>query len=74
MRGRNVHSIPKLILSIPTQQVLLALKSIHKNIRLFIDIFFVNSILFLHSISQHIGLRTAEVLPDRYADSLLEHL
>ena len=51
-----------------------ALKNIHKKILLLIDLFFVNGVPFLHSTSQKIGLRPAEVLSDRHADSMLKHL
>jgi len=74
VHGRKLRSKPTSVPSIPLQKVPSALKTIHKDVRLFIDIFFINGIPFLHSISQNIGLRTAEVLPDRYIDSILSQL
>ena len=74
VRGRKLKESPKVIPSIPTVQVPQQLKTIHHKVQLFVDVFFVNGIPFLHSISENIGLRTSEVLPDRYADSLLKYV
>lgn len=60
--------------AIPAKQVLNELKSICKDVQLFIDMLFVDGIPFLHSALQKIGSRTAEVSPDQGIDSIPNRL
>jgi len=59
IRGRSLrpsqHKIPLLnLIDVPKE-----LRAIYKNVRLFIDVLYVNRIPFLHTISETLGVRTS---------------
>ena len=59
IRGRRLRAPQTLIPRLALVDVPHELKCIHKDVRLFIDIMYVNKILFLHTISETLGVRTS---------------
>ena len=43
----------------------------HENVILFTDILYFNRIYFLHAMSQKVGARASQVIPDRFKEPLL---
>ena len=74
IRGCKLRSSQTPIPRLALQDVPEELKRIHKNVRLFIDITFVNKNPFLDTISVFLGVRISQVLPDQFKESLLEFI
>ena len=64
------HKLPiKTIVEVPPD-----ILSLHKNVTLYVDIFFVDKLVFLLSISKHIKFLTVQHLHDRKIEKILECL
>ena len=71
VRVRALRQKPTQMQTINAIKLLDALKSIHHNVCLFIVLFFVNGVPFLLTMSENIGLRTNELIPDRNSDFII---
>jgi len=62
LQGKTKRSRPNAAQLPPLLPVPIDIMQLHRNIHLCIDIFFINGVAFIHSISKHIQFRTIEPL------------